>query len=140
MSETDNPLKVLIRDFAEVFAAWLLGKGVQAIRPLNVEFPANPGQSDLLFEVIDETGLTVYLHIEMQGRSSHQPMVYRELGYMSQTAIREIPLPLGPGSPHLHSVVMYVGEGAGRNDTGQYTIYGPDGRIKLYWEYEVIRL
>ena len=41
MSETDNPLKVLIAEFAEIFAAWLLGREVQSIRPLNVEFPAN---------------------------------------------------------------------------------------------------
>jgi hypothetical protein len=45
-------------------------------------------------------------------------MPFRELEYMSQTAIREIPLPLGLGSgaPRLHSVVFYVGEGAGRED------------------------
>jgi hypothetical protein len=40
----------------------------------------------------------------------------------------------------MHSVVIYVGEGAGRDDNGQYTIYGLDSRMKLYWEYEVIRL
>lgn len=140
MSETDNPLKVLITQFAEVFAAWLLGRNVRSIRPLNVEFPANPIRSDLLFEVIDQQGQTIYLHIEMQGRSSHQPMPYRELRYMSQTIMREIELPFGPDTPHLHSVVMYVGEGAGRDDKGQYTIYGSDGRTKLYWEYDVIRL
>ena len=140
MTETDNPLKVLITQFAEVFAAWLLGREVVWIRPLNVEFPANPIRSDLLFKVLDKLGQTIYLHIEMQGRSSHQPMPYRELGYMSQTIMREIELPLGADTPQLHSVVLYVGEGAGRDDTGQYTIYGPDGRAKLYWEYEVIRL
>jgi hypothetical protein len=56
MSETDNPLKLLITEFSEAFAAWLLDRPVQAVRPLNVEFPANPMRGDLLFEVLDMDG------------------------------------------------------------------------------------
>ncbi|MBE7528765.1 MAG: hypothetical protein HS099_03405 [Ardenticatenaceae bacterium] len=91
MSETDNPLKMLITDFGPVFAAWLLGRPVRWARPLNVEFPAHPIQSDLLFAVEDEQGQLFLLHYEFQGRTSHRPMPYRQLEYMSQVAIREIP-------------------------------------------------
>ncbi len=34
MSETDNPLKLLITEFAEAFAAWLLPQPIQWIRSL----------------------------------------------------------------------------------------------------------
>ncbi|MBE2197084.1 MAG: Rpn family recombination-promoting nuclease/putative transposase, partial [Anaerolinea sp.] len=140
MSETDNPLKLLIAEFAPAFAAWLLGLPVQSVRPLNVEFPSRPLRSDLLFEVLTRQGQKHLLHVELQGRRSHQPMPYRTLEYMSQTAVREIPLPLGPGAPRLHSVVLYVGEGAGREDNGRYTIHGLADEISLHWQYQVIRL
>jgi predicted transposase YdaD len=140
MSETDNPLKMLISEFAQDFAAWLLNTPVQAVRPLNAEFPARPLRGDLLFEVLNRQGEKHLLHVELQGRRSHQPMPFRELEYMSQTAIREIPLPLGSGAPRLHSVVFYVGEGAGREDDGRYTIHGLVDEVSLHWQYQVIRL
>lgn len=40
MTETDNPLKLLITEYREAFASWLLDRTVQSVRPLNVEFPA----------------------------------------------------------------------------------------------------
>lgn len=140
MSETDNPLKMLITDFGSVFAAWLLGRPVRWARPLNVEFPAHPIQSDLLFAVEDEQGQLFLLHYEFQGRTSHKPMPYRQLEYMSQVAIREIPWPLASESPRLHSVVLYVGEGAGRGDTGVYTIAGLGNTPALQWQYQPMRL
>jgi predicted transposase YdaD len=140
MSDTDNPLKTLITDFSEAFAAWLLNRPVQWVRPLNVEFPAHPVQSDLLFQVMDEQGEELLLHYELQGRRSHQPMPYRQLEYMSQITIREIPWPLGPNAPRLHSVVLYIGRGAGRDDRGDYAVYGPEGAVTLQWRYQPVRL
>ena len=140
MSETDNPLKLLITQFADAFAAWLLPQPIEWIRPLNVEFPATPLRSDLLFEVMAQDGRLHLLHYELQGRASHKPMPYRELEYISQTTIREIPLPLGTQATRLLSVVLYIGEGAGRGDDGEYTIYGPDGRVTLHWRYHPVRL
>jgi predicted transposase YdaD len=140
MSETDNPLKMLITEFSEAFAAWLLNRPVQWVRPLNVEFPAHPVQSDLLFQVMDEQGEELLLHYELQGRRSHQPMPYRQLEYMSHITIREIPWPLGPDAPRLYSVVLYVGRGAGRGDRGDYTVYGPEGTVTLHWHYQPVRL
>ncbi|MBE2199819.1 MAG: hypothetical protein IAE79_14485 [Anaerolinea sp.] len=75
MSETDNPLKLLITEHAEAFVTWLLGRPVRQVRILNVEFPAQRAQSDLLFEVIDAEGNLIYLHIELQGRRSQEPTV-----------------------------------------------------------------
>ncbi len=141
MGETDNPLKLLISEFADAFAAWLLPQPIQWIRPLNVEFPATPLRSDLLFEAMDENGRLHLLHYELQGRTSHKAMPYRELEYMSRVTIREIPLPLGVQSTRLHnSVVLYIGEGAGRGDTGQYTVYGLDDQVALQWRYQPVRL
>ena len=140
MAEIDNPLKMLITDFSPAFAAWLLGRPIQSVQPLNVEFPANPLQSDLLFEVIDQQSRKLLLHIELQGRRSHKPMPFRQLEYMTQTVVRELGLPLGLASPRLHSVVMYVGGGSGRDDTGHYVVYGVTDTTSLSWQYQVIRL
>jgi predicted transposase YdaD len=37
-------------------------------------------------------------------------------------------------------VVLYVGEGAGKDDDGRYLIYDPFGNISLQWNYQVVRL
>jgi predicted transposase YdaD len=37
-------------------------------------------------------------------------------------------------------VVLYVGRGAGRGDTGDYTVYGPEGTVTLHWHYQPVRL
>jgi predicted transposase YdaD len=40
----------------------------------------------------------------------------------------------------LCSVVIYVGHGAGINDTGNHRLLCPDGEASLAWRYRVIRL
>jgi predicted transposase/invertase (TIGR01784 family) len=138
MGETDNPLKLLIAEFSEAFAVWLLGVPVQVVRPLNVEFPGAPARGDLLFEVIDAAGRIVYLHIELQGRRSHEPMPLRMLDYLSRIVQREIGSP-DDKSPLVESVVIYVGDGAGKGDDGAYRVMGLDGAT-LAWRYRAIRL
>ena len=51
MPDTDNPLKVLVRDFAPDFAAWFLNvepAAVQGVRSLNIELLAGAVRSDTL--------------------------------------------------------------------------------------------
>jgi hypothetical protein len=40
----------------------------------------------------------------------------------------------------LESVVLYIGRGAGADDTGLYQVHGFDGAPVLAWRYRVIRL
>jgi len=140
MPPLDAPLKMLILAFSRAFAEWLLGGTVQQIRPLNVELPASASRSDLLFEVIQATGQRVLLHIEQQGRRSHEPMPWRMLDYMSRLARRE----LGDQPPddrvRLQSVVFYTGSGAGANDTGDYDLRDGAGEPSLRWRYKPILL
>jgi predicted transposase YdaD len=140
MSETDNPLKLLITMYREAFAAWLLDRPVRHVRVLNVEFPAQAAQSDLLLEVIDTEGNLIYLHIELQGRRSHEPMPLRVLDYMARIIRRDIGVPDSERTPRLHSVVIYVGEGAGRYDSGLYEVLGMDGAVTVQWRYQPLRL
>ena len=143
MPETDNPLKLLISQDAQVFTEWLLGRPVAAVAPLNPEFPAQAAQSDLLFRVIDTHGQLIYLHIELQGRRSHEPMPLRQLDYLGRLVRRDIGQALlsdEPPPPLLHSVVLYIGHGAGRDDRGQYEILGLGGQPTLRWQYQPIRL
>jgi hypothetical protein len=140
MSEPDNPLKMLITEFSAAFAAWLLGRPVRRVRPLNVEFPASPAQSDLLFEVIDVLGNLIFLHIELQGRRSPEPMPLRMLDYLSRIVRREVGLSGDENGPRLVSVVIYVGEGAGRGDNGVYQVLGLGDEATLRWQYRPLRL
>ena len=72
------------------------------------------------------------LHIEFQGRRSHQPMSWRMLEYMSRLAVT-YRLPLW-------SVVFYVGAGAGVDNTGRHEIQGLAAVAPLAWHYQVVRL
>jgi predicted transposase YdaD len=132
MADTDSPLKQLVSTFISDFAAWLLQAEVREAHPLNVELPAETLAADQVFHVTLANGRTLVLHIEFQGRSSHQPMQWRMLEYMARLAYTH--------RLDLWSVVIYVGRGAGTGDTGHYQVNSPDDMATLAWQYRVIRL
>ncbi len=140
MPPIDNPLKMLITAFSRVFAEWLLGTPVQAVRPLNVELPASASRSDMVFDVIQAEGQRVLLHLEQQGRRSRRPMPWRMLEYMTRLSLRELGHEMPDGSVRLHSVVIYTGAGAGLNDTGAYHILGQGEGSSLSWRYQPLLL
>jgi predicted transposase YdaD len=133
MAETDTPLKLLVTDFADVIIPWLLDDAVVHIEPENPELPAGTVLSDAIFRVALADGRQTLLHIEFQGPGSDRPMPIRMLDYVSRLAQR--------GEEHLCSVVLYVGEGTGRDDQGQYAVTCPNtDEVTLSWRYRVIRL
>jgi predicted transposase YdaD len=132
MADTDSPLKQLFSAFITDFAAWLLQADVRDAHPLNVELPAETLAADQVFHVTLADGRALVLHIEFQGRTSHQPMEWRMLEYMTRLAYTQ--------HLNLRSVVIYVGRGAGAGDTGRYRVNGPDGTPTLTWQYGVVRL
>src|SRR5262249_22179161 len=86
------------------FATWLLHADVREAYPLNVELPGGMLTADQVFYVTLANGRALVLHIEFQGRISHQPRQWRMLEYMARL-----------GYTHrlaLWSVVLYVGHGA----------------------------
>jgi predicted transposase YdaD len=132
MAETDSLLKRLISTFILDFATWLLGTAVQTARPLQSELPGTTVAVDQVFQVTLANDRELLLHLEFQGRRSHGPMQRRMLEYMSRLA-------------HIHrldleSMVLYIGRGAGADDTGIYQVNGLDGTPVLTWHYRVIRL
>jgi len=132
MAETDSLLKRLVSTFLLDFASWLLGPAVQTARPLQSELPGTTVAVDQVFQVTLANGRELLLHLEFQGRRSHEPMQWRMLEYMQRLA-------------HIHrldleSVVMYIGRGAGADDTGLYQVNGFDGTPVLAWRYRVVRL
>lgn len=132
MAETDSPLKRLVNNFILDFAAWLLQRPVREAHPLNVELPTEAIMADQVFHVTLSTGNALLLHIEFQGRRSRPSMHWRMLEYMSRLAYtHRIPM---------RSVVLYVGRGAGANDTGRHRVDDLDGDSTLVWRYQVIRL
>jgi hypothetical protein len=148
MPATDDPLKNLVHDFAPDFAAWFLNvnrAAVQRVQPLNVELPARQKWSDTLFRVSLAWPLPtaeptdVLLHVEFQGPRSRRPMPWRMVDYLGRIAERELGLQALARLP-LCSTVLYIGEGAGRHDTGEYRVGCLDGSLTLAWRYRVIRL
>ena len=87
---------------------------------------------DQVFQVTLANDRELLLHLEFQGRRSHELMQWRMLEYMPRLArLHRL---------DLESVVMYVGRGAGADDTGIYQVNGLDGMPVLAWRYRVIRL
>lgn len=86
MADTDSPLKQLFSAFITDFAAWLLQADVHAAYPLTIELPAETLAADQIFHVTLADGHVLVLHIEFQGRTSHQPMEWRMLEYMVRLA------------------------------------------------------
>src|SRR5262245_16884593 len=132
MAETDSLLKRLVSTFMLDFASWLLGTAVQTARPLQSELPGTTVAVDQVFQVTLASGRNLLLHLEFQGRRTHEPMQWRMLEYMPRLA-------------HLYrldlqSVVLYIGRGAGADDTGSYQVNGLDDTPVLAWRYRVLRL
>ncbi|ETW97803.1 MAG: hypothetical protein ETSY1_21270 [Candidatus Entotheonella factor] len=132
MAETDGPLKRLASQFSNEFAAWLLRANVRQTQPLNTNLPGAPVAADQVFQATLASGQDIVLHIEFQGRRSRQPMPWRMLDYMTRLAA-EYRLAM-------HSVVLYVGRGAGTNDRGIHQVEGIDDLPALSWRYGVVRL
>jgi len=139
MSNSDTPIKVLLRHDPKPIAAWLLDmqeSTIDDVKELNVDLPTGALRIDTLLQVIFTDGCQTLLHIEIQGRRSEQPMAKRMLNYMS--AIVQNDIDISDGS--LCSVIIYVGKGAGRNDTGEYVVDCPLVGHTISWKYRVIRL
>jgi predicted transposase YdaD len=132
MAETDSLLKRLVSTFILDFASWLLGTAVQIARPLQSELPGTTVAVDQVFQVTLANDRELLLHLEFQGRRSHEPMQWRMLEYMPRLArLHHL---------DLESVVLYIGRGAGADDTGIYQVNGFDGTPVLAWRYRVMRL
>jgi predicted transposase YdaD len=132
MAETDSLLKRLVGTFILDFATWLLRAHVRAARPLQSELPGTTVAVDQVFQVTLADDREIVFHMEFQGRRSHEPMPWRMLDYMPRLA-STYRLPL-------ESVVLYIGRGAGADDTGIYHVEGLDGTPVLTWRYRVMRL
>ncbi|RKZ86433.1 MAG: hypothetical protein DRR19_14950 [Candidatus Parabeggiatoa sp. nov. 1] len=121
MAETDNQLKKLFSDFSIDFAIWLLGDQVSSVRPSNIALLPSEEEirADEVFEVTLTDWRILNLHIDFQGITSHRPMSWRVLDYISriaETYRRDV-----------CSVVIYIGKGAGSNDNGRHQVKCSDG-------------
>jgi hypothetical protein len=87
MAALDSPLKQLVSAFIVDFAAWILHADIREAHALNVELPGGMLTADQVFHVTLADGRALVLHIEFQGRASHQPMKWRMLEYMATPGI-----------------------------------------------------
>ena len=132
MAETDSLLKRLVSTFVVDFAAWLLGTPVQTAQALPSELPGTTAIADQVFQVTLADGRDILFHLEFQGRRSHVPMPQRMLDYMPRLAVRH--------QLAMENIVLYLGRGAGADDTGVHEVAGLDGSPVLAWRYRVVRV
>jgi len=104
------------------------------VRPTNIALLPSEEEirADEVFDVTLTDGRILNLHIDFQGISSHRPMSWRMLDYISriaETYRRDV-----------CSVVIYVGNGAGSDDKGRHQVKCFDGKVILSWRYRVIHL
>ena len=132
---TDSPLKRSITTFINDFAEWLLKSEVALVTPHNIELHAHsdPIRADQIFTVRLADGRIAILHTEFQGRRTDIPTHLRELDSLSRLALKF-------RDSEIYNVALYVGNGAGRHDTGSHQINNPTGGLTLSWQYKVIRL
>ena len=112
----------MLHEFPQPCAAWLLDTSeanIHFVKELTIEqIHKEPLRVDSLLQVTLVDGRQTLLHIEIQGKSSNRAMQWRMLDYVNIIAQRQL-----PGSQEsLSCVVIYVGEGAGKNDTEEYAI------------------
>lgn len=87
MTESDEPLKLLLRYAITDIASWLLGQEVVMAEELNIELATPTPRLDMLYEVTLVDGRTCLFHIEFQGRRSRPAMPRRQLNHLSRLAI-----------------------------------------------------
>lgn len=136
--KTDSPLKLAVRYNPEDFCSWVLGEEVVEATFQDRELARDPKKYflDSLLKVITAKGQERLVHIEFQGANSHIPMGVRMLMYFAMLAeyYGKLTIPID-------IVVIYVGKGAGRNDTGDHTLGLPQlgtfsYRVIHLWQYE----
>jgi predicted transposase YdaD len=132
MADTDNLLKRLVSMFVVDFASWLLGTPVRTAQALPSELPGTTAIADQVFQITLADGRDLLFHLEFQGRRSHLPMPWRMLDYMPRLAAQH--------RLAMENVVLYVGRGAGADDSGVHEVVGLDGSPVLAWRYRVVRL
>ena len=134
MSQTDSPLKLLVRETIRDIAAWLLKAEVVDTEAINIELTTESPRVDLLFRLWFADGHRCLFHLEFQGRSSKPAMPRRQLNHLSRLALQE------EWPFILESFVLYTDEYAGANDTGYHQIKRRDGSPVLTWNYTPIHL
>ncbi|MEW5986782.1 MAG: hypothetical protein AB1791_09125 [Chloroflexota bacterium] len=134
MSEVDQPLKLLVRQFIQDVASWLLGQEVVRAQEMSVELVTEAPRVDSLFQLELADGRSCLFHLEFQGRRSKPEMPRRQLNHLARLALQhDWPLVL-------ESFVLYTETYAGTNDMGHYQIERLDGGPAVSWHYTPIHL
>lgn len=129
--KTDSPLKAVVKDDPVGCASWLLQREVLAAKELPSEFNNQQLFADLLYRITLAEGKECLLHIEFQAGGSHLPMAVRMLNYFTLLCVRYKKLDIP-----IYQVVIYLGQGVGKNDTGAYTLGVESGTF----HYQVVHL
>lgn len=132
----DLPFKLALQNegFARAIASWVTGQLIVAIKPLKSSYvrPIAELHADNILQITAADGTVSHFHLEVQGASSHRDMALRMFDYGSRILCQSNDL-----KTRLYSVVLYVGEGAGKNDSGIWEFGTPPLGV---FQYHVIKL
>jgi hypothetical protein len=134
MGETDQTLKLLVRQHIRDIAAWLLGREITSAEELNVELTTETPRVDMVFRLELADARICLFHLEFQGRRSKPEMSRRQLNHLSRLALQQNwPLTL-------ESFVLYTEPYAGSQDSGNYQLDRLDGSPVISWHYQPVHL
>lgn len=131
---TDAIFKSLFDEHAAELLSefWDFGQKIVAVESQNTEFQQGQLRADALYRVKLEDGKQRFSHLEFQGPHNPMAMALRMMGYYLAHCRRHGALDIP-----FDAFVIYIGEGAGKHDTGDYPLGSPAfGR----YQYNVIRL
>lgn len=136
--KTDTPMKMAVRYYPEDFCSWVLGEKIIEASFQDKEFARNPKKYflDSLLEVVTAKGQKRLVHIEFQSAGNPTPMAVRMLMYFAMLAeyYGTVALPID-------IIVIYIGKGVGKNDTGDHALGVPQlgnfsYRVIHLWQYD----
>lgn len=131
-------MKMAVRYYPEDFCSWVLGEKVIKASFQDKEFARDPKKYflDSLLEVTTATGQERLVHIEFQSAGNPTPMVVRMLMYFAM--LTEY---YGTVTIPIDIIVIYIGKGVGKNDTGDHVLGMPQignftYRVIHLWQYD----
>lgn len=132
----DLPFKLALQNhgLARAVASWVTGEKIVAVKHLKTNYvrPIAEMQADNVFHITADDGTVSHFHLEIQSAASHRDMALRMFDYSSRILCQSNDL-----KTRLYSVVLYVGEGAGKHDNGIWEFGTPPLGV---FHYHVIKL
>lgn len=120
----DLPFRLAMQDqeIAKSLGEFITKKKVRSVKGLQTDYLRKIAEikADKVYEMVLEDNEIAIFHFEVQRKKTHRDMALRMFDYITRIVSQS-----GNLDVRLYSVVIYLGEGAGADDTGVWTFGNP---------------